>query len=778
MFKYRDYQEMLNYIDPASTSYQEWTRVGMALKYELNDYGLELWDTWSAQDTARYTSGECSKKWASFKNGGITGKTLYKMASENGYQKFRIDRTGKEEFDWNDFIENDRPYTKRMKITETKKSGQTPEHTTKYINNNITESTEPNEENSKLIEALISQNGIFKQFIAESQIALFNDPEAQTELRGLNADTLARYKIGYTTNYSSKYKDKKTGEIRSFTISRGLVIPGSFSGYAIRNLDKTTKDKNKYLKPSKEVYPEAIDIPTGLFQVIQEPNKINPITGYREPVFVCEGYLDTPSLYQAGADAISLNGTGTQNTDKIIYALKYFKVDRPLILALDNDKAGRKGQQDAYLKFQKSGIEVYKVDPGQIYGNFKDANDCLIEEPEEFSKRVKQAKDIPNAEFESKLNKNQLESFKNYLDNSLQYPPIPTGFSLLDSENYLDGGLYPGLYIMGALSSTGKTTLMLQIADNIAKSGTPVLYISLEMLSHELRAKSISRYTYEGTIERNISDYHAKTVRGILDKRRYANYSEEDIELLEESGEEYFTDTGDNLVILERRDNHVTVDSIEQEIAEFKRQIGRAPAVFIDYLQILDRSERFKASMTDKQVVDENVKQLKRLAVNYNIPVFTISSFNRESYNLPVSMSSFKESGAIEYSSDVLIGLEPVYIITDPMFNQRSSKEQANLIKEAKQRERDHFIETGKRRLALKILKNRNGKANQEIEFEYTVKFNHYREFTINEWKKEIEKEAQERNDLAEADKTVKSLLEKMNKQKKTKSAIPSGLLD
>ena len=40
------------------------------------------------------------------------------------------------------------------------------------------------------------------------------------------------------------------------------------------------------------------------------------------------------------------------------------------------------------------------------------------------------------------------------------------------------------------------------------------------------------------------------------------------------------------------------------------------------------------------------------------MPVLGISSFNRDNYNNPVGMQSFKESGAIEYSSDVLIGLQ------------------------------------------------------------------------------------------------------------------------
>ena len=50
--------------------------------------------------------------------------------------------------------------------------------------------------------------------------------------------------------------------------------------------------------------------------------------------------------------------------------------------------------------------------------------------------------------------------------------------------------------------------------------------------------------------------------------------------------------------------------------------------------------------------------ELKRLSRDYKLPLIGISSFNRDSYTEAVSMKSFKESGAIEYSSDVLMGLQ------------------------------------------------------------------------------------------------------------------------
>jgi len=70
---------------------------------------------------------------------------------------------------------------------------------------------------------------------------------------------------------------------------------------------------------------------------------------------------------------------------------------------------------------------------------------------------------------------------------------ISTGFNTLDVA--LDGGLFEGLYVIGAISSLGKTTLAIQIADYLASQGRDVLYISLEMSRYEIMAKSISRHT-------------------------------------------------------------------------------------------------------------------------------------------------------------------------------------------------------------------------------------------------------------------------------------------
>lgn len=93
---------LLEYIDPAELTYQEWINVGMALKYE--GYTAADWDAWSRRDPARYHPGECFKKWTTFDGSPnpVTGATITQMAKERGWTSrgSREDRA----LDWDDEI--------------------------------------------------------------------------------------------------------------------------------------------------------------------------------------------------------------------------------------------------------------------------------------------------------------------------------------------------------------------------------------------------------------------------------------------------------------------------------------------------------------------------------------------------------------------------------------------------------------------------------------------------------------------------------------------------
>lgn len=95
-----DLLEVLNFINPAELTYQEWVNVGMALKHE--GYSVSEWDAWSQGDR-RYHAGECARKWNGFTGTGtpVTGGTLVQMARDWGWTPSYDQGIA---LDWNDSI--------------------------------------------------------------------------------------------------------------------------------------------------------------------------------------------------------------------------------------------------------------------------------------------------------------------------------------------------------------------------------------------------------------------------------------------------------------------------------------------------------------------------------------------------------------------------------------------------------------------------------------------------------------------------------------------------
>lgn len=109
---YRDYQPtgseptdqeralaMLAKIPCAEQTYEDWIQVGMILKNNGN--AVTDWTQWS-RDDERFKDGECEKKWAGFKRGGLTIATLHMLAKLYGYTERDFQR------EWHD-LRGDRP---------------------------------------------------------------------------------------------------------------------------------------------------------------------------------------------------------------------------------------------------------------------------------------------------------------------------------------------------------------------------------------------------------------------------------------------------------------------------------------------------------------------------------------------------------------------------------------------------------------------------------------------------------------------------------------------
>lgn len=514
------------------------------------------------------------------------------------------------------------------------------------------------------------------------------------ERRGISRETIAgKYAVGYDPNFKGIGGEWKA-----------LIIATSTGSFIARNTDETADKDHRYKNTGS----------VGIF------NK--KALGQESPLFVVEGAIDALSIIEAGGQAIALNSTA--NVGALLREIEENPPKAsPLLLAMDKDEAGQKALEALREGLNRLNIAFKTVD---ITGGYKDANEALKADRELFIEYVKDADKLPTDK-ERYLDNTGLAHLSDFIDgikDSVNTPFVSTGFKELDKQ--LGGGLTEGLYFVGAISSLGKTTFVLQIADQIAEAGNDVLIISLEMARAELMAKSISRLTMLNQLEKGNGSSLAKTQLGITAGERYSNYSKEEITVINEAIKAYKRFAG-NIAYIEG-----VGDITATEVREFVRKhiffTGKKPIVIIDYLQILaPMSEK----ATDKQNTDKSVTELKRISRDYKIPIIGISSFNRDNYNEPVNMSSFKESGAIEYSSDVLIGLQ--YSGMDYSEGESSDK-RAKRVRELYKMELERGKNGQAQSIELKVLKNRKGGRGASIKYSYYPMFNLFRELdnTIN----------------------------------------------
>lgn len=295
----------------------------------------------------------------------------------------------------------------------------------------------------------------------------------------------------------------------------------------------------------------------------------------------------------------------------------------------------------------------------------------------------------------------QLESFLEGIKDESLVKPIPTGFKLLDET--LNGGIKQGLYAIGAISSLGKTTLVHQIADNLALDGHDVLFFSLEMDRFQMLSKSLSRLSYQITEEEGKdTDKFALCHSDIVQAYKLKG---KQVEMLDKAVETYKANYARNI---RYEYGAKSGEEIARVVDNHIKYTEKKPIVIVDFLQYV------KGTKQDaRMATNENVAILKDLVVKHGITVILISSFNRSSYKTQASMESFKESGEIEYISDVLIGLQ---------------------LKDCQGEGNDTQIKIDNakaepvRSVELKLLKQRDGIATKTINFEYKPRFNYFKE--------------------------------------------------
>lgn len=495
--------------------------------------------------------------------------------------------------------------------------------------------------------------------------------------RGISTQTAKKLGLGYDPDF--KIKGGSWG---------ALIIPVTKYSYVGRNTDTASEDRYRNRGDSQLYHSRALWEATA-------------------PIVITEGELDAISVIEVGGEAVGLGSTS--NIGKLEEAVKDRKPAQPLILALDNDKAGREASEELSKKLEALGVSFYVFN---LYGDYKDANEALVANREDFSLEVlgledhiaKLEEDALEAERKEYLQTTALAHINDFIDGiqaSVDTPATPTGYDLLDLT--LDGGLYEGLYIIGAITSLGKTTLTLQLADQIARDGRDVIIFSLEMARAELMSKSISRLTYLDALSRGVDVSNAKTARGITSGSRYDNYSDLETTIIFDSIGKY-RDYYARHIYIHEGIGDIGVDQIRATVAKHIRLTGEAPVVIVDYLQIL---APYNDRASDKQNTDRAVVELKRISRDFKLPVIAVSSLNRTNYNEEIKLEAMKESGGIEYGSDVVLGLQ-LAGAGEKGFNATEAKAK------------------NPREVELVVLKNRNGRTGDKIIYQYYPLFNYF----------------------------------------------------
>lgn len=213
---------------------------------------------------------------------------------------------------------------------------------------------------------------------------------------------------------------------------------------------------------------------------------------------------------------------------------------------------------------------------------------------------------------------------------------IPSHF--VDFDKMINGLNNSNLMILAARPAMGKTSLALNIAENVCfKSHIPVGIFSLEMSGEQLVHRIICS---QAEVE---SD---KIKTGSLDGLEYQRIVSSVSEMQK------------NVMIIDDQPG-LKITDLRARARRMKESYGIGFLV-IDYLQLISGSGSNRTMESRQNEISEISRMLKNLARELNIPILCLSQLSRKvedrQGHRPM-MSDLRESGSIEQDSDIVMFL-------------------------------------------------------------------------------------------------------------------------
>ena len=274
-----------------------------------------------------------------------------------------------------------------------------------------------------------------------------------------------------------------------------------------------------------------------------------------------------------------------------------------------------------------------------IEGAMKIVDECSVSQDEKNSLAVaeKTVYDISNDADTSEVYKigSVIPEVMTKLDelskDSSKFRGIKTGYRGLD---YILNGFHGSdLMILAARPGMGKTSLAMNLVENIALAGKSCAVFSLEMSKEQLVQRmlcAVAGVSMSTALKGQMQ--HAEWLKIAKAKEMLANTK-------------IFIDES----------SVITPEEILSKCRRLKRKHG-LDFVMIDYIQLMDNKNKRKDENRQQQVSDIS-RNLKILAKELNVPVLALSQLSRavESEKRRPQLSDLRESGAIEQDADIVM---------------------------------------------------------------------------------------------------------------------------
>ena len=514
--------------------------------------------------------------------------------------------------------------------------------------------------------------------------------------RGLTFETLNYFGCGYCHEWKHPTKPQAPPTQR-------VIIPTNDFEYLARRID----DKKEYAKQQAG----GVKTPFNL-------DRINAET----PIFIVEGEIDCMSIWQAthgDFQAVAIRAASNiKNFMNAVNAKFFSSTEKPkFIILFDKDSESETGQKDADTLKKKLNDAGYLATI-KFFDKFDfDSNDCLIQLGKKkfidifmkfFNDSAVEFEEIENQPATTTDNTPQQpkfdlgvsladfarNKFKKIQEQIKKYSARRTGFSNID-ENQI---FLPGLYVVGGIPSSGKTAFVWQMSEQLAENGELVFYFSYEVPEYQLLSRTLSRNTFQADEVSRLSSADIQTGGTSRNLEKYfAELVEKQFDL--------------NVIDIDSGIREMTAEKLVKELTPICERAEQPPVVVIDYLQIMPPSINAKDNI--KSGIDDTLKRLKDFQQATNTTFIIISSFNRLNYSQEVDFESFKESGGIEYTADVIFGLQYDMYDVDEKILKISFKKKKII---------DRKKRATPRQMHLKCLKNRHGQL-------YDCYFNYYSKY-------------------------------------------------